>query len=487
MAAIITRLIFWAVIICLFESILSIKPHQRRLSAYNPAIKNLLPKGYSYQTKYFNQQVDHFGFVNEDTYEQRYLVSDQFWNKNGGPIFFYTGNEGDIAWFCNNTGFVWDTAPEFEAMIVFAEHRFYGESMPYGPESYKDPTKLNFLTSEQALADFATLIEYIKSTTPGASNSRVVAFGGSYGGMLSAWFRIKYPNVVVGALAASAPIWQFHNLTPCLAFDQTVTKTFSYYSDNCVDNIGRVYSTIDNMVKSGGSAALSFLSSTFSLCQPLQANQIDTLEGWLENIWGNLAMVNYPYPASFLEPLPAWPVQEACKPLSTTLQDKLLVRGVAKAVKIYFNSTGTAECLNITQQATGNLGDAGWGYQSCSEMVMPMCSDNTTVFRPIVWNYTDVSESCYKQFKIRPRRDWVITNYWGKSLSAASNIIFSNGQFDPWSSGGVLESLSDSLIAIHIKQGAHHLDLRAANKMDTDAVKAARIQEKKIISQWLQN
>lgn len=57
-------------------------------------------------------QVDHFGFENSDTYEQRYLLADQFWDKNGGPIFFYTGNEGDITWFCNNTVrkllFIWE-------------------------------------------------------------------------------------------------------------------------------------------------------------------------------------------------------------------------------------------------------------------------------------------------------------------------------------------------------------------------------------------
>jgi len=59
-------------------------------------------------------------------------------------------------------------------------------------------TKLNYLTSEQALADFSTLIVYLKTSLPGAANSSVVAFGGSYGGMLAAWMRIKYPNVVVG-------------------------------------------------------------------------------------------------------------------------------------------------------------------------------------------------------------------------------------------------------------------------------------------------
>lgn len=57
---------------------------------------------------------------------------------------------------------------------------------------------MNFLTSEQALADYAVLIKHIKSSIPGSSQSKVIAFGGSYGGMLAAWFRMKYPNVVQG-------------------------------------------------------------------------------------------------------------------------------------------------------------------------------------------------------------------------------------------------------------------------------------------------
>lgn len=48
-------------------------------------------------------QIDHFGFLEDGTFKQRYLLSDKHWQQPGGPVLFYTGNEGDITWFCNNT------------------------------------------------------------------------------------------------------------------------------------------------------------------------------------------------------------------------------------------------------------------------------------------------------------------------------------------------------------------------------------------------
>lgn len=88
---------------------------------------------------------------------------------------------------------MWDWAKEFKALLIFAEHRFYGKTLPFGEKSFHSAKQFGYLTVEQALADFAELIQHVKATWP---VKKVVAFGGSYGGMLSAWMRIKYPWLI---------------------------------------------------------------------------------------------------------------------------------------------------------------------------------------------------------------------------------------------------------------------------------------------------
>ena len=94
-----------------------------------------------------------------------------------------------------------ELAPEYNALLVDAEHRYYGESQPFehiGPETMGDIEKYGYLTSSQALADYAHVINHVKTSIPGAENSPVITFGGSYGGMLSAWMRVKYPHLIDG-------------------------------------------------------------------------------------------------------------------------------------------------------------------------------------------------------------------------------------------------------------------------------------------------
>ena len=75
----------------------------------------------------------------------------------------------------------------------------------------------------------------------------------------------------------------------------------------------------------------------------------------------------------------------------------------------------------------------------------------------------------------------------GSEKSSVRNVFdwHSNGDLDPWSAGGVLESPAPSLVSIMIKDAAHHLDLRSSNPADTEDVTAARKREKAIVKRWL--
>ena len=100
----------------------------------------------------------------------------------------YFGNEANVELYLNNTGLMWESAHDFGAMLIFAEHRYYGKSKPFSQREIRD--NMHFLTSEQAMADFAGLIREIKEQR-NASKSPVIGFGGSYGGMIGSWFRMK--------------------------------------------------------------------------------------------------------------------------------------------------------------------------------------------------------------------------------------------------------------------------------------------------------
>lgn len=84
--------------------------------------------------------------------------------------------------------------------------------------------------------DYVELLKSVK-TNNSANGRPVIAFGGSYGGMLAAWMRMKYPHVIEGALASSAPILFFKGSVSPYAYNQVATSSFALSSPACPKNI----------------------------------------------------------------------------------------------------------------------------------------------------------------------------------------------------------------------------------------------------------
>ncbi len=56
-------------------------------------------------------------------------------------------------------------------------------------------------------------------------------------------------------------------------------------------------------------AGLKWVSDTFKLCKPLGKGDVPAFKDYLNNLWTNIAMMDYPYPTTFLMPLPGHPVK----------------------------------------------------------------------------------------------------------------------------------------------------------------------------------
>ncbi|XP_055322628.1 lysosomal Pro-X carboxypeptidase [Sitodiplosis mosellana] len=433
---------------------------------------------YHYNVSYFEVALDHFSFAKNKTFQLRYLTNDTFSKDDRkSPIFFYAGNEGNIETFAQNTGFMWEIAEEFGASIVFAEHRYYGKSQPFGNSSFDSPEHSGYLTSQQALEDYAQLL--VQRVNP--KKRPVIVFGGSYGGMLAAWFRMKYPHLVIGAIASSAPIFQF--TTECGRFNTIVSNVFTVGQGNCSKNIRQSW---DVLKKQGATQdGLNALKAKFKICDSYSFTKLKAFEDYLNDVYGALAMVNYPYSTSFLAPLPPNPVTEYCARINGVYNDDQILDNLHNALQIYTNYTGQTKCLNIESAFDASM--SGWEFQACTEMVMPMCTKESkkSIFPPSEWDFKKYSDDCFAKWKVLPKIDMATTAY-GENLKYASNIVFSNGLMDPWSGGGVLRAPNDKITIIIIPDTAHHLDLRASNPNDPASVIAARRLEKDAIHKWLE-
>uniref|UniRef100_A0A170ZLT6 Lysosomal Pro-X carboxypeptidase n=1 Tax=Triatoma infestans TaxID=30076 RepID=A0A170ZLT6_TRIIF len=229
-----------------------------------------------------------------------------------------------------------------------------------------------------------------------------------------------------------------------------------------------------------------WITTEFKTCKPIKTlEDLEAFKDWLTDVYGTLAMINYPYPANFLAPLPANPVKAVCSNFQNVgPSDKETLRSLFKGISVYFNGTGAAKCLNTVD--SDRLGTESWNYQSCTEMVMPMCVDDiTSMFEKKEWNIRKVSDDCFDKYKVRPSVNLVRDLYGGKDIKWASNIIFSNGLMDPWSGGGVTYNVSKTAIAILIPDVAHHLDLRFSDPKDPLEIIEVRNYYKHVIRRWI--
>ena len=70
--------------------------------------------------------------------------------------------------------------------------------------------------------------------------------------------------------------------------------------------------------------------------------------------------------------------------------------------------------------------------------------------------------------------NYVRETFGGVDWTGTSNVLLTNGLLDPWYGGGILASQADDVLAILIRDAAHHLDLNTPCNNDPEHVVQAR-------------
>lgn len=129
------------------------------------------------------------------------------------------------------------------------------------------------MSVEQSLADLAHFVREITADKELNATGGVIVVGGSYSATMAAWFRQKYPHLVKGAWASSAPLQAKVNY---FEYTEVVAKSLRKIGgDECYENIEGIFEAIEDLIDSED---FDTLKSLFKICDEFDITNI--LDVW---------------------------------------------------------------------------------------------------------------------------------------------------------------------------------------------------------------
>ncbi|XP_013778463.2 putative serine protease K12H4.7 [Limulus polyphemus] len=442
------------------------------------------------------QKLDHFNPANTETWKQRYFINDTFY-RPGGPVFLQIGGEGKAnpIWMIEGQWIKY--ASKFRALAVMVEHRFYGKSHPTTDMSVKN---LVYLSSEQALADLAYFRNFL-SNKLGLQKSKWIAFGGSYPGSLAAWFRLKYPHLVDGAVASSAPFLAKIDFKEYLG---VVRESLATSGKACNTEIKKAVDLVEKLLQH--QVGWQMIEKTFKLCDQFNA----TIEKDVSNFFSSLVeqfedVVQYNKDNRDFEGSKATniTIDTLCSIMNNTSKGSPLQR-LGKVNSLILETYGE-KCLdhryentiremrNLSWNSSAAEGGRQWTYQTCVEFGYFQTSNLKD--QPFGHHFPTefFTQMCSDIFGPKYSKDLVLegidrtnTMYGGKDLKV-TNVVFPNGSIDPWHALGIIKDLSPSAVAIFINGSAHCADMYPDSPNDPPQLQEARLNIENHIAKWLQH
>ncbi|GHP01845.1 hypothetical protein PPROV_000060200 [Pycnococcus provasolii] len=395
--------------------------------------------------------------------------------KPGGIGILVMGGEGPLPGLPG--GYAETLAEKYNAALyVAAEHRFYGNSLPTACKGSVacglTTENLKHLNVQEALADHA---DVIKTFDPNME-MKWVAVGGSYSGGLSAWFRVAYPDLTVGALASSGVV------NALFDFPQFDTAVHGAIDTNCAMALHQITSEVDDRLKLAHPAAN--IKKMFGAPQHLADTDFRYLVADAFSMGVQYGHKHF-LCDSLLKPSPASDINE------------LLERYVTWISKQYGSSYGAgcfydAECIRDASSADKwQPTSRAWRWQKCTQVAYLQSAPVSSALRSPSLNLISLIQECNQMFGEETAAELAETNRafqkrFGGDHPRVDHVFYSQFSDDPWREAGA-HDVADEASCLAVCDGCGHCsDLRTPTNDDPAGVKACRAKfETLLAKKWL--
>ncbi len=423
------------------------------------------------RSEIFENRVDHFDFNSDKTYRQRYWYSENYWDRDSGPMILYVHGEW-VGFELSDNSITMQLVQQLHAKVFFLEHRFYGSSQPCEDWSLQN---LRLLTHEQALADIAYFIEE-QNRGLKTAQKKWLLIGGSYAGALVAWFRVKYPHLAHAVYSSSgvvASITDYHKYTDQVYLDfsrdpdclKALTELNAYATNIVLKGSAEQKAKLKAAMKAGALEDLDFLA--YFTDMPVAAIQAGVRKEICPKIKAISKMKD---PDTRLDAYATFGIMYGINPSDYTLNE-------VKRTQINH--------LLSTRQ---------WLYQECTGLGFFRTGSASNPLRPKILGLDYWKGVCTRVFDaaLFPSEDYTNAIMGDTRVAKLmSHAVFINGGDDPWKWAGVRdESLSGENLFVKVlncEDCTHCLDLGSDTSDDPEVLTQTREKIKAVIVKWMTN
>ncbi|KAL2059832.1 hypothetical protein VTL71DRAFT_9987 [Oculimacula yallundae] len=474
---------------------------------------------------FFTQLLDHSD-PSKGTFQQKYWWNSEYWAGPGSPVVIFTPGEdaaGSYGAFITNDTLPGLLAQEVKGAAILIEHRYWGESSPY---PNLDAETLQFLTLKQAIGDFThfaktVALPFDTAHSSNSDNAPWVWSGGSYSGALGAWIESTAPGTYWAYHASSAPVQTLYD------YWQWFTPIMEGMPKNCSSDITKVIEYMDRVLQKGTAEEQLALKTMFGLESVEHNADFMNVVGLAVYSWqGNSFTSGYSFFYQFCDAVENVAAGAAIVPDANGVGLNKALVGYAKFVNETvipgycsgYNVTDERDtkCMNTysptdpvySDHTVDNYAGLQWLWMLCNEPLAGWQSGaplhkTTIVSRLVTADYRQ--QQCPLAFptvhgftyrpNISPNNDVHQVNKYTKGwrLENTTRLIWSNGQFDAWTStsmssayreGGPFLGSATSPLQ-NIPGGFHGSDMRLRNAKANADVQAVVDNEVAQIVKWV--